>query len=258
MLALHIRANPREIVVGWYATALPFTTSTSPSSLNNNGVTEEEDITADTTTANGGVIAHTESKCIVDTSSLIHEFYAGECEDDPIHLVVDTGLTTNSLPIHAYKSIPVCVKNETLANMFHELRCTIKSSDSERICLDRMIKSTFVDEEDDTPPGGGGRGGALATQDEGLALQQSMEKLLSMLNTCSAYVDNVVAGTLPPNDTIGRDLSETLSSVPRIQPEIFDKMFNDNLQDLLMVTYLSNITKTQLLIAEKLNETLGK
>jgi len=255
MLALHLRANPREVVVGWYATALPFTTTatTSPSSSSNdNGGNEEEDPTA----TNGGVITtHTESKCIVDTSSLIHEFYAGECEDDPIHLVVDTGLTTNSLPIHAYKSIPVCVKNETLANMFHELRCTIKSTDSERICVDRMIKSTFVEEEDDTTGDGGG---ALATQDEGLALQQSMEKLLTMLTTCSTYVDNVVAGALSPNDTIGRDLSETLNSVPRIQPEVFDKMFDDNLQDLLMVTYLSNITKTQLMIAEKLNETLGK
>lgn len=273
MLALHIRANPREVVVGWYATALPFTTTTTTttsSSINNknsnsnNGGNEEEEEEEDTTTTNsgGGVITHTESKCIVDTSSLIHEFYAGECEDDPIHLVVDTGLSTNSLPIHAYKSIPVCVKNETLANMFHELRCSIKSTDSERIFVDRMIKSTlFVDEENDIISSGSGSGGGallLASQDEGLALQQSMIKLLSMLNTCSSYVDAVVAGTTSPNDIIGRDLSETLSSVPRIQPEVFDKMFNDNLQDLLMVTYLSNITKTQLLIAEKLNETLGK
>jgi translation initiation factor 3 subunit F len=245
MLALHIRANPREVVVGWYATALPFTTTTTSSS---NGDSEKEDTTT---------ITQTESKCIVDTSSLIHEFYAGECEDDPIHLVVDTGLITNSVPIHAYKSLPVIVKNETLANMFHELHCTIMSSDSERICVDRMIKSTLVDkeEEEDTDTGGDG---ALATQDEGVALYQSMEKLLSMLHTCSTYVDAVVDGTTPPDDTIGRNLSETLSSVPRIQPDVFDKMFNDNLQDLLMVTYLSNITKTQLLIAEKLNETLGK
>jgi translation initiation factor 3 subunit F len=251
MLALHIRANPREVVVGWYATALPFTTTTTTTPSNSNG--EEEDTT--TTNNSGVIITQTESKCIVDTSSLIHEFYAGECEDDPIHLVVDTGLITNSVPIHAYKSLPVIVKNETLANMFHELHCTIMSSDSERICVDRMIKSTFVEEENDDDTGGGG---ALATQDEGLALYQSMEKLLSMLNICSTHVDAVVDGTTPPNDTIGRNLSETLSSVPRIQPDVFDKMFNDNLQDLLMVTYLSNITKTQLLIAEKLNETLGK
>ena len=42
----------------------------------------------------------------------------------------------------------------------------------------------------------------------------------------------------------------------RSYPEVFDKMFNDNLQDLLMVMYLSNLTKTQLTIAEKLQESL--
>jgi translation initiation factor 3 subunit F len=215
MLALHLRANPRETVVGWYATALP---------------------------VDGG----TDTKCIADTSSLIHEFYAGECDDDPIHLVIDTGLAVDALPIRAYKSIPVCVKGEPLANMFHEMRLSLKSSESERICVDRMIASSS------------GTDGAPASADEGAALQLSMERLLVMLETCSGYVDEVVDGSISPDDEIGRDISETLSSVPRIRPEVFDRLFNDSLQDLLMVTYLSNITKTQLLIAEKLNETLGK
>ena len=107
MLSLHLRANPRETVVGWYATALPEPT--------------------------GG------SKCIADTSSLIHEFYAGECDDDPIHLVVDTSLDTDEMALRAYKSIPVTVKGEALANVFHEIRLAMKSSESERICIDRMI-----------------------------------------------------------------------------------------------------------------------
>jgi translation initiation factor 3 subunit F len=217
MLALHLRANPRETVVGWYATALP----------------DEND-------PNG------EYKCIADTSSLIHEFYAGECDDDPIHLVVDTSLTTDAIALRAYKSIPVCVKGEPLANMFHEIRLEVKSSESERICIDRMIGASSTSK------------GASTNQDESLALQISMEKLLAMLETCSEYVDKVVDGTISPDDEVGRDISETLNSVPRIRPEVFDKMFNDSLQDLLMVTYLSNITKTQLTIAEKLNETLGK
>jgi translation initiation factor 3 subunit F len=222
MLALHLRSNPRETVVGWYATALP--------AFEGGG------------RGGGGV----ESKCIADTSSLIHEFYAGECDDDPIHLVVDTGLRADAVPLRAYKSIPVCVRGEPLANMFHEIRLLLRSSESERICVDRMIGHA-------SDPGG-----APASQDEGAALQHSMERLLSMLKTCSEYVDGVVDGSISPDDGIGRDISETLSSVPRIRPEVFDKMFNDSLQDLLMVTYLSNITKTQLLIAEKLNKTLGK
>lgn len=218
MLALHLRANPRETVVGWYATALP-----------------------DENNPESG-----ECKCIADTSSLIHEFYAGECDDDPIHLVVDTSLTTDSVALRAYKSVPVTVRGEPLANMFHEIRLSVKSSESERICIDRMIGASSTPE------------GANPTADETAALQVSMEKLLEMLETCSEYVDKVVDGTISPDNEVGRDISETLNSVPRIRPEVFDKMFNDSLQDLLMVTYLSNITKTQLTIAEKLNQTLAK
>lgn len=155
--------------------------------------------------------------------------------------MVDTSLESDAIALRAYKSIPVSVKGEPLANMFHEIRLAVKSSESERICIDRMI----------------GSADASTNEDESLALRVSMEKLLEMLETCSEYVDKVVDGTIPADDEMGRDISETLNSVPRIRPEVFDKMFNDSLQDLLMVTYLSNITKTQLTIAEKLNETLG-
>jgi len=215
MLSLHLRANPRETVVGWYATALP-----------------------DEATG--------ESKCIADTSSLIHEFYAGECDDDPVHLVMETALKEDAVALRAYKSTPVIIKDEPLANMFHEIRLSVKSSDAERICIDRMIGSTSTND------------GAPASQDESKALELSVKRLLSMLETCSEYVDKVVSGEIPADNELGRDISECLKAVPRIRPEAFDKMFNDSLQDLLMVTYLSNITKTQLTITEKLNESLGK
>jgi len=83
-----------------------------------------------------------------------------------------------------------------------------------------------------------------------------MEKLLEMLETASEYIEKVVDGKIEADDAIGRQIADTLSSVPRIRSEMFDKMFNESLQDLLMVTYLSNITRTQLTISEKLNASL--
>lgn len=219
MLALHLRANPRETVVGWYATALPRDEGAGTGSL---------------------------PRCIADTSSLIHEFYAGECDDEPVHLVADASLAADAVALRAYRACPVCVRGEPLANAFHELHLTMTASEAERICVDRMVGAA------------GKSAGAPADADGGRALRTSMEKLLAMLETCSEYVDGVVDGTVSPDDEVGRDISETLSAVPRIRPEVFDKMFNDSLQDMLMVTYLSNITKTQLTIAEKLNEALGK
>merc|ERR550539_299597 len=142
---------------------------------------------------------------------------------------------------------------EPLANLFHELKLVLKSSESERIVLDEMIKKMGDDkeEENDTK-----EVAAAATDVSGMGLQCSMEKLLSMLETASEYIGKVVDGEMEADDAIGRQIADTLTSVPRIRPEMFDKMFNDSLQDLLMVTYLSNITRTQLTISEKLNASL--
>lgn len=199
MLNMHLRCNSKETVVGWYAS--------------------------------GGVIA--------DASYLIHEFYAGQVEDeDPIHLVVDTRLETDSIPIKAYKSSPVMLQGESIANTFHEIKLTMKSSEAENICLHEMI-----------------RGGKLT--DDPNALQSSMEKLYGLLGSTLDYVDSVVDGKIEPEEEKGRKISDTLAAVPRMRPDVFDEMFHDSLQDLLMVTYLSNITRTQLEVAEKLNAAIG-
>lgn len=216
MLALHMRANRKEQVVGWYASA----------ALGEEGA-EGPDL-------------------IADTSSLIHEFYAGESEEgDPVHLVVDTRLKGDAISVRAFRSTPVVVQGEPLANLFHELRLTMESTEPESISVHQMVsagddKVKSPEEETPTEP-----------------LLVSMEKLYNLLETASNYVDSVVEGKTSPDAEIGRLVADTLATVPRIRPEVFDKLFNDSLQDLLMVTYLSNITRTQLTIAEKLNASLG-
>lgn len=221
MLALYNRTNRKESVVGWYASAaLPV----------------EE----------GGVVskASTNNDLILDTSSLIHEFYAGESDEgDPVHLVVDTRLQQDALSVRAFRSTPVMVQGEPLANLFHEVRLSLQSTEPETICLNQMAKgekATIAKDADTT-----------------LALQVSMEKLYGLLDTALQYVDQVVEGKVTPDPEVGRQIADTLASVPRVRPEVFDRLFNDSLQDLLMVTYLSNITRTQLAIAEKLNASMG-
>jgi translation initiation factor 3 subunit F len=213
MLALHMRANRKEVVVGWYASAGLGDDGASPADL------------------------------IADTSSLIHEFYAGESDEgDPIHLVVDTRLVEDSISIRAFRSTPVTVQGDPLANLFHELKLTLQSTEPETICLNELVS-----------------GGDEKKEEEGAAidpLQVSMEKLHSLLETALTYVDSVVDGKVSPDAELGRQIADTLATVPRIRPEVFDRLFNDSLQDLLMVTYLSNITRTQLSIAEKLNASL--
>ena len=207
MLALHMRTN-KEAVVGWYASAA------------------------------GDLL-------IADTSSLIHEFYAGECDDgNPIHLVVDTRLQDSALQMKAYQSAQVVLQGEHVGNVFHELQLTLHSNEPETICLNAMIHGTETSKKAEHDHTNG-------------TLQVSMEKLYELLEVTLKYVDAVVEGKVEADAEKGRQIADTLATVPRVRPEIFDKLFHDSLQDLLMVTYLSNLTRTQLEIAEKLNATLG-
>lgn len=225
-------------MVGWYATALPV----------------EDD----------------EHQCIADTSSLIHEFYAGEAASkttaasaekaaaaaaldvtnsvgDPIHLVLDTSLQYDAISIKAYKSTPLSIGGEAYANLFHELPMeVVTGSLGERLAVQQMLTQQDTQEELDV------------TKERGMEdLVQSMEQLLHLIESVSDFVDRKVEGPVSEEDAvIGRQLYDALASLPRIRPDVLETHFHEKLQDLLMVSYLSQLTKTQLVIAEKLNETL--
>ena len=74
----------------------------------------------------------------VDNSSLIHDFYRGECQE-PIHLVVDSHLTGDNFGIRAFVSSPMVVGLSSFANMFQEVRVQAVLTDGEVSCLHQII-----------------------------------------------------------------------------------------------------------------------
>jgi translation initiation factor 3 subunit F len=223
MLHLYSRAYKKETVVGWYASAIPSSTTSSSES-------KEEPSSL---------------PMVADTSSLIHDFYASETEEgEPIHLVVDTRLTNNQLNIKAYKSTQVILQGESVGHMFHELPLFLKSNEPESICMHAMIQ----EQQTDLP----------TEEDTAVTLQASLEQLYASLEQVVQYVDKVVEdGNPPASAAVGRQIADTLATLPRIRPEVLDRLFHDSLQDVLMVTYLSNITRTHMMLAEQLNASLS-
>ena len=105
MLALHLRYNPTETVVGWYATDFP---TSAPS-------TDTDDL-SQLPSADRPARSANEFPSITDTSSLIHDFYASECDenviDAPVHLFVDTSFANNSISLKAYNSGAILLRRE--------------------------------------------------------------------------------------------------------------------------------------------------
>jgi translation initiation factor 3 subunit F len=241
-------AGIKETVVGWYATtsddpAAPLVGATS-SLIHEFYALETADAAAQAAAwATGAAAAATDATALLAGSSSVTATAAAA---EPIHLVVDTRLLHNQLHISAYKSTPLFLNNQAAGNVFHELPVTVTCSEPELICLQEMIfKDTTNSSMKD----------AETTE----VLQQSMERLHALLTDTLTFVDQIVDN---PQNTehlaeLGKQITDTLAVVPTVRAQVFDQLFHDALQDLLMVSYLSQVTKTQLTIAEKLNATLG-
>lgn len=67
-----------------------------------------------------------------------------------------------------------------------------------------------------------------------------------------AYVKKVNNHEIQGDEEIGREIIDALNAIPRINLDEFKASYKNSIQDLLMVVYLSNLTKTQLMVAEKL------
>uniref|UniRef100_A0A8B9HXU2 Eukaryotic translation initiation factor 3, subunit F n=1 Tax=Astyanax mexicanus TaxID=7994 RepID=A0A8B9HXU2_ASTMX len=60
------------------------------------------------------------------------------------------------------------------------------------------------------------------------------------------------SGKVIADNSVGRYLMDLVNKVPKIPAEDFESMLNSNINDLLMVTYLANLTQAQIALNEKL------
>jgi len=181
---------------------------------------------------------------ITESSVLIHHnFYAQEYPTANVHLLVDTALTNDTLGIKAYTGTNlVLAEKPSLGWCFQPVSLEMLSLDVDRVgfeVLSRTKTETVTSLASD-----------LAN------LQGSITKLLEMINSVLIYVEKVRDGEIKGDNTIGRFLAKCAAVLPKFEPEQLDKLFNNNVQDLLMVVYLANLTRTQIAVAEKLQKTL--
>lgn len=175
-------------------------------------------------------------------SVIIHEFYGRECVN-PVHLLVDAGLSTDRFDMKAFVSTAYSIGDLALNSEFQSIPVIMKPEKAERVGLDVLFKNRRKEEGDQSAP-------VMANEIDNL--EKSLERLLQLLDTVGRNVDAVVTGEIEGDVNTGRFLAETLTMVPRMNNTDFERLFGDNMRDLLMVAYLCKLTKTQLSVGEKL------
>jgi len=172
---------------------------------------------------------------ITDITNNIHNTFPSEVE--PVLLLVDTTLSDKKLGIKVFKRSYMGSEN-----MFLELPCETKYFEAENSGLDIISSARDANTDNDTIK-------ILSDIDN---LEKSILQIQSMLERVSHYVKQVVSGQKEGNNVIGRYLLDTMSFIPNINAADFEKMFNKHLQDLLVVVYIANLTRSQLASAERL------
>ncbi|XP_003223181.2 eukaryotic translation initiation factor 3 subunit F [Anolis carolinensis] len=176
---------------------------------------------------------------ITEHSVLIHEYYSREAHN-PIHLTVDTSLQNGRMSIKAYVSTAMGVPGKTMGVMFTPLTVKYAYYDTERIGVDLIMKTCFSPNR------------VISLSSDLQQVATASVRIQDTLNTVLQYAEDVLSGKVAADNTVGRFLMDLINQVPTISPEDFETMLNSNINDLLMVTYLANLTQSQIALNEKI------
>jgi translation initiation factor 3 subunit F len=177
---------------------------------------------------------------ITSHSALIHDYYARETKD-PIHMTLDTTLVNGKMTMKAYVFVPVGVPGGTSGSMFTPVPVEITATEPEIAGLDLLHKTKYM------------KARAVEPMPDLTKISEAANRMEVMLEALLKYVEGVLDGSVTPDNAVGRTLWDLVQSVPKMDTVEFEKMLNSNLRDLLMVIYLSQLTKTQLQLNEKLS-----
>lgn len=180
---------------------------------------------------------------VTNHSSVIHEYYAREC-NNPVHLTVDTSLQGGRMGLRAYVCIQLGVPGGKTGCMFTPIPVELTSYEPETFGLKLLQKTIGVSPAH--------RPKTVAPMLDLAQISEASTKLQSLLDLILKYVDDVIAHKVTPDNAVGRQLLDLIHSVPHMTHEQFTQMFNANVRDLLMVITLSQLIKTQLQLNEKL------
>jgi len=183
-------------------------------------------------------------EAINGNTTLFHEFY-GQQVDRPVHLLLDLGLgERRAMNAKAYISSGLTLGEARLGVAFRDIKLTVVNGESDRVGIANLLKMTGA--------GTTGAGTSAAGGVELESVESTVKKLLRTLEGVVDYVDQVVQGQQTAEPETVRLLQQLVAAAPRLPTGSFEKMFNTQVQDMLTIVYLANLTRTQLALAEKL------
>lgn len=252
MVGLAQAATPGTVVVGWFSTA------DEPNHFNeiDNLMLEYYSKDAQKPQAAEGVILQPKKHHIIKPVFVRVNIQKLRCS------VKENML--QDFPISAYLPEPFNLTQEEDADnpkeltwkadvIWTELSVSIGCGAAERTALQMLNKTTLPDEQKPDKP-------SLKVEAIGSnldPLEEMTTDIIEKIGTVSKFVKNCIETDNMDANT-GRILYEIFHSVPGLDSETMDKLLNQELTDLLMVQYLSQLASCQLAINDKLKQAFAQ
>ncbi|KAI7824492.1 Mov34-domain-containing protein [Kickxella alabastrina] len=174
-------------------------------------------------------------------AALIQDFYSREAAPfGAVHLLMDTDMTDGQLGVKCMQGSAIGAGAHPENCLFLPLPHELQYPDAELSALQTAADSVETEE------------GASVLVSDMEQLEKSIEELRAMLERVTTYVQDVCTGKSKANTVIGKYLMDMLAVVPKVDTKQFSTLFQSHLQDILMVAYLTNLTRAQLNIADRL------
>ncbi|KAI1085339.1 Mov34-domain-containing protein [Whalleya microplaca] len=224
MLSLHLKAHPREALLGWYTTSHELN---SFSALIQNFFASPET----------GTFPHPAVHLTVATDS-----GAGANGANGVNGDAAIAAGAGGVRLRAYISAPVAVNAERASEscLFIQVPHRLPYNDAERSALDLI--SSAKDSISRSAP--------VISDVEGLS--RSLETTVDLLERVSEYVSAIIDEEREPNNALGQYLMGALSLAPKVDAAGIEADFNNHVQDVLMVSYLANSIRTQIDLSQRL------
>jgi len=184
----------------------------------------------------------------IDNNSInIHDFFWKEIGSSPVHILLDPYNITesNNLGMKGFTAQSIGVGSEKFGFVFQSIHLSLGSTleNFSKLGLDILYSQPLLPSSTSLPK-------TLIKDLDSLEI--SIQKLYDLIQSAESYVQNVLEGKIKEDIKAGRMLWEAVSDLPRVDRGVLEKGWNNSITDLLMVVYLANLTKTQILTTEKL------
>uniref|UniRef100_A0A914CAA8 Rpn11/EIF3F C-terminal domain-containing protein n=1 Tax=Acrobeloides nanus TaxID=290746 RepID=A0A914CAA8_9BILA len=192
---------------------------------------------------------------LTESCEMYHDYYSRLVSDismrkeqPPIILLtMDVSFSVENqarLPVRAYVRAEAGIPNkqQNHAVIFQPLKVELDAFPGEAVALGVVQKGT--DAKDRT-----------ALLDVGIEhLEKSTEEMINWLERLQTYVNEVLKQKEMPSDSsMGRRLMDIVNTAnTQLPPEKLERLVKNSLRDYMMISYLANLTKTQLSLQERM------